>query len=97
MITKSPKTTASVLRITLEEYNLEAKTDFRYITEFISKKDTLNHNYPYPVCHLTAFQVIPHYINERLSAVPGFTGLFLAGVVSATLRYLCTKYLIHGH
>ncbi|XP_077554873.1 sodium-coupled monocarboxylate transporter 2-like [Haemaphysalis longicornis] len=30
-------------------------------------------------------QVIPHYINERLSAVPGFTGLFLAGVVSATL------------
>ncbi|KAH6937797.1 hypothetical protein HPB50_004068 [Hyalomma asiaticum] len=30
-------------------------------------------------------QLIPFYINQRLSAFPGMTGLFLAGVVSATL------------
>ncbi|XP_075537383.1 sodium-coupled monocarboxylate transporter 2-like isoform X3 [Dermacentor variabilis] len=30
-------------------------------------------------------QIIPYYINQRLSAFPGMTGLFLAGVVSATL------------
>ncbi|KAH7962927.1 hypothetical protein HPB52_018763 [Rhipicephalus sanguineus] len=30
-------------------------------------------------------QIIPYYINQRLSAFPGMTGIFLAGVVSATL------------
>uniref|UniRef100_A0A131YMV6 Sodium dependent multivitamin transporter n=1 Tax=Rhipicephalus appendiculatus TaxID=34631 RepID=A0A131YMV6_RHIAP len=30
-------------------------------------------------------QIIPYYIKQRLSAFPGMTGLFLAGVVSATL------------
>nr|XP_037268348.1 sodium-coupled monocarboxylate transporter 2-like [Rhipicephalus microplus] len=30
-------------------------------------------------------QIIPYYINQRLSAFPSMTGIFLAGVVSATL------------
>ncbi|CAN7997627.1 unnamed protein product, partial [Ixodes pacificus] len=30
-------------------------------------------------------QLIPHYLDKRLAGFPGFSGLFLAGVVSATL------------
>lgn len=39
-------------------------------------------------------QLLPYYVMDVAARIPGLSGLFIAGVVSAALRY--NKYIIHS-
>ncbi len=51
-------------------------------------------NYSFLKLITKADQIVPYFVMDTLGSIPGLSGLFVAGVFSASLRYLKNHYYL---